>query len=196
MPDYETIQFELRDRIARITLNRPDRLNSFTAQMHHELREVLHDHVGESRVIVLTGAGRGFCAGQDLSDRAVSHGDQPVDLGNTVENSWNPLVRRLASLPQPVIARHMFGGFGAALQSCSLHFVSRAGREGGALNGLSRPLSVVGGCRNIGKRDLHLNDALPRIDVNPDTYEVRADGELMTSDPAEVLPLAQRYFLF
>jgi urease subunit alpha len=98
--------------------------------------------------------------------------------------------------PQPVFTRPMFGGFGAALDSCSVHFVSRAGIDAGALDGLSRPRVAVRNCRTIGKRDLVLNDALPRIEVNPETYEVRADGELMTCEPADVLPLAQRYFLF
>jgi urease subunit alpha len=98
--------------------------------------------------------------------------------------------------PQPVIARPMFGAFGGARQACSLHFVSQAGIQSGALAGLTRALVPVRGCRAIGKRDLVLNDALPRITVNPDTYEVRADGQLLTSEPADVLPLAQRYFLF
>ena len=101
---YETIDFKLDGPIARITLNRPDRLNSFTAQMHEELREVL-DSLGDARVVILTGAGRGFCAGQDLNDRAVGAGDHPVDLGITVEASWNPLIRTLTSMPQPIIAR-------------------------------------------------------------------------------------------
>ncbi len=98
--------------------------------------------------------------------------------------------------PQPVIARPMFGAFGSARQACSVHFVSQAGIHSGALAGLTRPLVPVRGCRTVGKRDLVLNDALPRIDVNPETYEVRADGQLLTSEPADVLPLAQRYFLF
>src|SRR4051812_49408619 len=98
--------------------------------------------------------------------------------------------------PQPVIARSMFGGFGTALNTCSVHFVSGAGLRGGALDGLARPLAAVSGCRLVGKRDLVLNDALPVISVNPDTYEVRADGELLTCEPATVLPMAQRYFLF
>ncbi len=98
--------------------------------------------------------------------------------------------------PQPVIARPMFGAFGSARQACSVHFVSQAGIQSGALAGLTRALVPVRGCRAIGKRDLVLNDALPRIDVNPDTYEVRADGQLLTSEPVDVLPLAQRYFLF
>src|SRR3954469_6265067 len=100
---YETIDFKADGRIARITLNRPDRLNSFTAQMHGELRDAL-SNLGEARVVVLTGSGRGFCAGQDLNDRAGAPGEA-VDLGETVEQSWKPLVRILTSIPQPVIAR-------------------------------------------------------------------------------------------
>lgn len=103
MADYETIDFKLDGGIARIALNRPDQLNSFTAKMHEELRSAL-DAAKDSRVIVLTGTGRGFCAGQDLNDRSVSPGEA-VDLGETVDQCWNPLVRSLAQLPQPVIAR-------------------------------------------------------------------------------------------
>jgi len=98
--------------------------------------------------------------------------------------------------PQPVVARPMFGAHGGALTSCSVHFVSQAGIDSGALNGLARPAVAVRGCRTLSKKDLVLNDALPKIDVNPETYEVRADGELLTCEPADVLPLAQRYFLF
>ena len=98
--------------------------------------------------------------------------------------------------PQPVIARPMFGAYGGALHACSVHFVSQAGIDGKALAGLARPLAAVRGCRTLRKQDLVMNDALPKIEVNPETYEVRADGELLTSEPAEVLPLAQRYFLF
>src|SRR5690348_15165570 len=100
---YETIDFKADGPIARITLNRPDRLNSFTVQMHEELRDALAS-LDEARVLVLTGAGRGFCAGQDLNDRAVAPGEA-VDLGETVQTCWNPLIRTLTSLPQPVIAR-------------------------------------------------------------------------------------------
>jgi 2-(1,2-epoxy-1,2-dihydrophenyl)acetyl-CoA isomerase len=99
---YETILFE-PGPIARITLTRADRLNSFTARMHEEVRDALAS-LGDARVVVLTGAGRGFCAGQDLNDRAVAPG-QAVDLGETVQACWNPLIRALTSLPQPVIAR-------------------------------------------------------------------------------------------
>jgi urease subunit alpha len=98
--------------------------------------------------------------------------------------------------PQPVITRPMFGAYGGALQACSVHFVSQAGIDGRALAGLARPLAAVRGCRTLGKQDLVMNDALPKIQVDPETYEVRADGELLTCEPADVLPLAQRYFLF
>ena len=103
MPSFESIMLDQSDGIARITLNRPDRLNSFTRAMHAELQSALDEAKG-ARVVILTGAGRGFCAGQDLNDRAVAPGET-IDLGDTVEASWNPLIRRLATLPQPVIAR-------------------------------------------------------------------------------------------
>lgn len=116
--------------IARITLNRPDRLNSFTAAMHAELRDALDQVATTARVIVLTGAGRGFCAGQDLNDRAVTPG-QAVDLGETVEASWNPLIRRLAALDQPVIARvnGVAAGAGANIAlACDLVVAGRSAK--------------------------------------------------------------------
>src|SRR5947199_4002871 len=100
---YETIDFKADGPIAQITLNRPDRLNSFTRQMHEDVRDAL-GNLRDARVLVLTGAGRGFCAGQDLNDRAVAPGEA-VDLGETVQQCWNPLIRTLTALPQPVIAR-------------------------------------------------------------------------------------------
>src|SRR6476620_1822814 len=100
---YETIDFKADGTVARITLNRPDRLNSFTVQMHEDLRDALGS-LRDARVVVLTGAGRGFCAGQDLNDRAVAPGEA-VDLGETIQACWNPLIRTLTSMPQPVIAR-------------------------------------------------------------------------------------------
>jgi 2-(1,2-epoxy-1,2-dihydrophenyl)acetyl-CoA isomerase len=100
---YETILFTVEAGIARLTLNRPDRLNSFTVQMHEEVADALAN-LGDARTLVLTGAGRGFCAGQDLNDRAVAPGEA-VDLGESVELRYNPLIRNLVSLPMPVIAR-------------------------------------------------------------------------------------------
>jgi 2-(1,2-epoxy-1,2-dihydrophenyl)acetyl-CoA isomerase len=101
---YETIIFESSGPLATITLNRPDRLNSFTVQMHQELRDALAN-LDDARVLILTGAGRGFCAGQDLADRAVATGDHPVDLGMTVASCWNPMIRTHTTLHQPIIAR-------------------------------------------------------------------------------------------
>jgi 2-(1,2-epoxy-1,2-dihydrophenyl)acetyl-CoA isomerase len=100
---YETIAFKVEGGVARLTLNRPDRLNSFTVQMHEEVADAL-TKLGEARCLVLTGAGRGFCAGQDLNDRAVAPG-AAVDLRESVELRYNPLIRSLVSLPMPVIAR-------------------------------------------------------------------------------------------
>jgi 2-(1,2-epoxy-1,2-dihydrophenyl)acetyl-CoA isomerase len=102
--DYQTILLENTGGVARLTLNRPDRLNSFTVQMHEEVAHAL-DSIAKSdaRVLVLTGAGRGFCAGQDLSDRAVAPGGNGVDLGESLENRYNPLIRKLAALEMPVI---------------------------------------------------------------------------------------------
>ncbi len=102
---YQNILFEINDGIARLTLNRPDKLNSFTAAMHLEVREALKQVQNDSsvRVLVLTGAGRGFCAGQDLADRAVAPGSAAVDLGESVEKYYAPLVLALRNLPVPVI---------------------------------------------------------------------------------------------
>jgi 2-(1,2-epoxy-1,2-dihydrophenyl)acetyl-CoA isomerase len=102
---YESIQFTIRDGIAVLTLNRPDRLNSFTQAMHREVRDALDQIQADKsvRVLVLTGAGRGFCAGQDLNDRAVEPGGAGVDLGESVEKYYAPLVMTLRTLPMPVI---------------------------------------------------------------------------------------------
>ena len=100
--------------------------------------------------------------------------------------------------PQPSYMRPMFGARGRALGATSIAFVSgRALAEGTVREiGLSKQLSAVRGCRGLGKRDMKLNDALPRLTVDPETYEVRADGELLVCEPAVRLPLAQRYSLF
>ncbi len=103
--NYENILFDITDGVATLTLNRPDKLNSFTQAMHDEVRHALHKAGADKsvRVFVLTGAGRGFCAGQDLSDRAVEPGARPVDLGDSVEKNYAPLVLALRALPMPVI---------------------------------------------------------------------------------------------
>jgi urease subunit alpha len=114
--------------------------------------------------------------------------------------AWAAMGDANASIPtpQPVLYRPMFGSFGAAVNSTSLTFVSKAALDGGvpAKLGLKKRISAVRRCRGLSKRDMIRNDALPRIEVDPETYQVRADGELLTCEPARVLPMAQRYFLF
>ena len=102
---FDSINYAVNNGIAVLTLNRPDKLNSFTQAMHLEVRAALASLQQDRtvRVLVLTGAGRGFCAGQDLGDRAVAPGDKPVDLGDSVEQFYAPLVLTLRSLPMPVI---------------------------------------------------------------------------------------------
>jgi 2-(1,2-epoxy-1,2-dihydrophenyl)acetyl-CoA isomerase len=129
MTSYATIQFDNAGGIARLTLNRPDRLNSFTVEMHEEVADAL-DRLGDARVLVLTGAGRGFCAGQDLADRAVAPG-QAVDLGESVERRYNPLIRRLTGLPFPVIARvnGVAAGAGANIAlACDIVIAARSAK--------------------------------------------------------------------
>jgi urease subunit alpha len=100
--------------------------------------------------------------------------------------------------PEPVIYRPMFGAVGRAAAECSLTFVSRAASDSGigACLGLTRKTVAVAGCRSLSKRDMINNSYLPKVEVDADTYEVRADGELLTCEPAAVLAMAQRYFLF
>ncbi len=114
--------------------------------------------------------------------------------------AWSVMGDANASIPtpQPVLYRPMFGSFGGATASTSLTFVSGAAEnEGiGERLGLKKKCVPVRNCRNIGKKDMIHNSAMPKIDVDPETYEVRADGELLECEPAKELPLAQRYFLF
>jgi len=100
-----TILFDLENNIARLTLNRPDKLNSFNEAMHLEVREALNQvKENGARVLLITGAGRAFCAGQDLSDRQAKPGESSVDLGESIEKYYAPLVRTLRALPLPVVA--------------------------------------------------------------------------------------------
>jgi 2-(1,2-epoxy-1,2-dihydrophenyl)acetyl-CoA isomerase len=126
---YSTILFTKEVGIARLTLNRPDRLNSFTVEMHEEVADALSNLDG-ARTLVLTGAGRGFCAGQDLNDRAVGRGER-VDLGESVERFYNPLIRRLTSLAIPVIARvnGVAAGAGANIAlACDIVIAARSAK--------------------------------------------------------------------
>ncbi|HEY4221630.1 MAG TPA: urease subunit alpha, partial [Myxococcota bacterium] len=114
--------------------------------------------------------------------------------------AWAQMGDANASIPtpEPVRMRPMFGAWAPAARATSLAFVSRAAHDAGvrARYGLGKETVAVRGCRHLGKRDMKLNDALPAIEVDPETYEVRADGQLLTCAPATSLPLAQRYFLF
>ncbi len=128
--NYQSILFGVNEGVARLTLNRPDKLNSFTAAMHEEVRDALARVRAEgARVLVLTGAGRGFCAGQDLGDRAVAPGQKGVDLGDSVEQNYKPLVLALRALPLPVIAavNGVAAGAGANLAlACDLVIAGRS----------------------------------------------------------------------
>ena len=102
---FEHIRFAIEQGVASLTLNRPEQLNSFNAAMHQEVREALEQvrQNAEVRCLLITGAGRGFCAGQDLSDRNVAPGAAAPDLGESIEKNYNPLIRSLRDLPLPVI---------------------------------------------------------------------------------------------
>ncbi|MCB8758816.1 urease subunit alpha [Planktothrix agardhii] len=114
--------------------------------------------------------------------------------------AWAQMGDANASIPtpQPVYGRPMFGSFGKAISSTSLTFMSQAALDAKIPEqlGLKKQCVAVSGTRNISKADMKLNDALPEIEVDPETYQVKADGQLLTCEPAEVLPMAQRYFLF
>ena len=114
--------------------------------------------------------------------------------------AWSQMGDPNASIPtpQPVFMRPMFGAFGCAAGPISIGFVSRLCKEKGVAStyGLTKRIEAVRGCRGLGKKDMKWNDATPRIKVDPETYAVTADGELLVCEPSKVLPLAQRYFLF
>jgi len=128
---YQNITYEVAEGVATLTLARPDKLNSFTDAMHAEVRDAVGQAAasGEVRVLVLTGAGRGFCAGQDLSDRKVAPGGAPVDLGDSIERNYKPLVLALRAMPKPVIGaiNGVAAGAGANLAlACDLVVAARS----------------------------------------------------------------------
>lgn len=169
--NFETIDYVMQYSVARVTLNRPDRLNSFTAQMHEELAVALDaaDKASDVRAIWLTGAGRGFCAGQDLSDRAVAPGGKAVDLGETVEKYWAPLVKRLASRDKPVVCavNGVAAGAGANIAfACDIVVAARSAK-------------FIQSFANIGLiPDTGGTWALPRI-----AGQARASGLALTAEP-------------
>ena len=128
---YSTIQFKISNAVGILTLDRPDRLNSFTLQMHSEVRDAL-DLVNTNdgiRCLLLTGNGRGFCAGQDLADRTKHSDNQPADLSHSLNTQYNPLVRTLTELSKPVICavNGVAAGAGANLALvCDIVFAARS----------------------------------------------------------------------
>jgi len=128
---YQTIIFVTSEGVARLTLNRPECLNSFNTVMHSEIQDALAalQRDTSARVLVLTGAGRGFCAGQDLGDRVVAPGGAPPDLGLSIERGYKPLILALHRLPLPVIAavNGVAAGAGANIAlACDLVIAARS----------------------------------------------------------------------
>ena len=129
----QPILVEINDGYHTITLNRPDRLNAFTETLHADLRAALSRAAQDNscRAILLTGAGRGFCAGQDLNDRVMSSHDGPVDLGDTIDRLYNPLVRQIRALKMPVICavNGVAAGAGANLAfACDLVLAGKSAK--------------------------------------------------------------------
>jgi len=130
---YSTIDLAIAAGVATIALNRPDKLNSFNEQMHAELRDALADARDDAQVrcVLLTGRGRGFCAGQDLGDRAVGPDSAPPDLGATLDRNWNPLIRALRTLPKPVVCavNGVAAGAGASIAlACDIVIAARGAK--------------------------------------------------------------------
>jgi 2-(1,2-epoxy-1,2-dihydrophenyl)acetyl-CoA isomerase len=175
--DYETILLEIAKGAARLTLNRPDRLNSFTVQMHDEVSRALESvSKSEARVLVLTGAGRGFCAGQDLSDRAVAPGGEGVDLGESLEKRYNPLIRKLTSLEMPVICavNGVAAGAGANIAlACDIVIAAKSAK-------------FIQSFANIGLiPDSGGTWTLPRLAGEARAMGLALTGELLTAERAE-----------
>ncbi|WP_428774202.1 2-(1,2-epoxy-1,2-dihydrophenyl)acetyl-CoA isomerase PaaG [Vibrio sp.] len=127
----QSILFQVEASVAIITLNRPNQLNSFNPDMHKALKQALKQAESDEsvRAILLTGAGRGFCAGQDLNDRNVNSGSEMPDLGESIEKYYNPLIKQIANMPKPVIAavNGVAAGAGANIAlACDIVFAARS----------------------------------------------------------------------
>jgi 2-(1,2-epoxy-1,2-dihydrophenyl)acetyl-CoA isomerase len=128
-----TILYETAAGVAMLTLNRPDKLNAFNEAMHGELAQALDRIEADPgiRAVLLTGAGRGFCAGQDLGDRVMGEGDEPPDLGATLDRWYNPLIRRICRLERPVVCavNGVAAGAGANLAfNCDIVLAARSAK--------------------------------------------------------------------
>ncbi|MEZ5922064.1 MAG: 2-(1,2-epoxy-1,2-dihydrophenyl)acetyl-CoA isomerase PaaG [Parvularculaceae bacterium] len=174
---FETILFSIENGAARLTLNRPDKLNSFNLKMHAEIAEALTriEQDRSIRVLFITGAGRGFCAGQDLSDRAVAPGEA-VDLGESVELRYNPLIRRITSLSMPVVCavNGVAAGAGASLAfACDIVLAAKSAK-------------FIMSFANIGLvPDSGSSWALPRLVGQARALGLALTGEPVTAEKAE-----------
>jgi len=129
--DFSTIEFQIEAQVATITLNRPEKFNSFNTLMHEELRQALKTirKAGDVRCLLITGNGRAFCAGQDLGDRSVAATDEMPDLGDSVEKNYNPLIRSITSLEMPVVCavNGVAAGAGSSLAlACDVVIAARS----------------------------------------------------------------------
>jgi 2-(1,2-epoxy-1,2-dihydrophenyl)acetyl-CoA isomerase len=175
--NYETILFSIDAGVARLTLNRPDRLNSFTVQMHEEIKHAFDNAMDGARVLVITGAGRGFCAGQDLSDRAVTpDATKTPDLGESLEFRYNPLVRRITALELPVICavNGVAAGAGANIAFCADIVIA------------AKSAKFIQSFANIGLiPDSGGTWSLPRLAGLPRALGLALTGEPLTAEKAE-----------
>jgi 2-(1,2-epoxy-1,2-dihydrophenyl)acetyl-CoA isomerase len=178
---FSTILFTLEGGIARLTLNRPDRLNNFTAEMHGEVAQALEQTEREgARVLVITGAGRGFCAGQDLSDPSIAAG---ADLGETLERNYNPLIRRIAALPAPVVCavNGVAAGAGANLAlACDIVLAARSAR-------FIQSFAAIGLIPDSGGTFL-----LPKLAGQARALGLALTGEPISAEKAEAIGLIWR----
>ena len=182
---YETILFDVANGAATLTLNRPDRLNSFTVQMHGEVAEALSKVEKDSsiRALLLTGAGRGFCAGQDLSDRAVAPGAEGVDLGESLENRYNPLIKRIMNLPKPVVCavNGVAAGAGANIAfACDIVLAAKSAK-------FIQSFSNIGLVPDSGGTWI-----LPRLAGHARALGLALTGEALTAEKAEAWGLVWR----
>jgi len=137
---FENISYEIRDGVGELTLERPESLNSFNVAMHLEVREALQQAAADSsvRCLLLTGSGRGFCAGQDLNDRSVSPGESLPDLGDSVEQYYSPLIRSIHALEMPVICAVNGVAAGAGANIALACDIVLAARSAGFIESFSR----------------------------------------------------------
>lgn len=179
MSETNTVQVDCTGGVLRITLNRPDKLNAFNDAMHAELRAAIdraHEDAGV-RAVLLTGAGRGFCTGQDLSDRDPRKMDGPPDLGHTIETFYNPLIRRIRDLPKPVICavNGVAAGAGANLAlACDIVLAARSAK-------FVQAFSRIGLVPDSGG-----TWSLPRL-----LGEARAKGLALTGQPLDAATAAE-----